>query len=108
MKVICLDDEKIILQGMIINCKKVEAITEVIGFNTFKQLTDYLKDNTADVIFCDINMPAFLIKRYSIPARDCVSSVVDDRAVQPVQLAAGALLHKFYSVAVAFDRLIAV
>ncbi|MBQ9520719.1 MAG: response regulator [Acholeplasmatales bacterium] len=57
MKVICLDDEKIILQGMIINCKKVEAITEVIGFNTFKQLTDYLKDNTADVIFSDINMP---------------------------------------------------
>ena len=44
MKVICLDDEKIILQGMISNCKKVESITEVIGFNNVKSLMDYLKD----------------------------------------------------------------
>ena len=36
MKVICLDDEKIILQGMIMNCKKVDKIDEVIGFNNFK------------------------------------------------------------------------
>lgn len=57
MKVICLDDEKIILQGMIINCKKVEAITEVIGFNNAKSLMEYLENNTADVIFSDINMP---------------------------------------------------
>lgn len=57
MKVICLDDEKIILQGMINNCKKIEAITEVIGFNNFKSLVEYLNNNTADVIFSDINMP---------------------------------------------------
>lgn len=57
MKVICLDDEKIILQGMIINCKKIDKISEVIGFNNFNALKEYLKDNTADVIFSDINMP---------------------------------------------------
>ena len=57
MKVICIDDEKIILQGMIVNCKKVEKITEVIGFSRFSDLVDYLKNDTADVIFSDINMP---------------------------------------------------
>lgn len=57
MKVICLDDEKIILQGMILNCEKVDAITEVVGFSNAKALMDYLKDNTANVIFSDINMP---------------------------------------------------
>ena len=57
MKVICLDDEKIILQGMLMNCKRVKAIDEVIGFNNFKDLIDYLKTNTCDVIFSDINMP---------------------------------------------------
>lgn len=57
MKVICLDDEKIILQGMVLNCKKVSAIDEVVGFTNFKDLEEYLKDNTADIIFSDINMP---------------------------------------------------
>lgn len=57
MKVICIDDEKIILKGMIANCKKVEAIDEVIGFNNVDDLKEYLKNNTADVIFSDINMP---------------------------------------------------
>jgi len=57
MKVICLDDEKIILQGMINNCKKIDKIDEVIGFNSFKALLEYLKDNTCDIIFSDINMP---------------------------------------------------
>ena len=44
MKVICLDDEKIILQGMVMNCKKVEKITEVVGFSNAKDLMEYLKD----------------------------------------------------------------
>ena len=57
MKVICLDDEKIILQGMILNCKKIDKITDVIGFSDFESLKEYLKNNTADVIFSDINMP---------------------------------------------------
>ena len=57
MKVICLDDEKIILQGMLMHCKKVAAIDEVIGFSNFKSLQEYLENNTADVIFSDINMP---------------------------------------------------
>ena len=57
MKVICLDDEKIILQGMMLNCSKVEEITDVVGFSDFESLKEYLKNNTADVIFSDINMP---------------------------------------------------
>jgi two-component SAPR family response regulator len=57
MKVVCLDDEKIILQDMIMNCKKVEKIDEVVGFNNFNALVEYLKNNTCDVIFSDINMP---------------------------------------------------
>lgn len=57
MKVICLDDEKIILAGLVANCKKIEAITSVVGFSNTKDLMEYLKDNTADVIFSDINMP---------------------------------------------------
>ena len=57
MKVICLDDEKIILRGMILNCRKVKTIDDVVGFASFSELKEYLKDNTADVIFSDINMP---------------------------------------------------
>lgn len=57
MKVLCLDDEKIILAGLVANCKKIEKITDVIGFNRIKDLMEYLENDTADVIFLDINMP---------------------------------------------------
>jgi len=57
MKVICVDDEKIILAGIVANCKKISMIDEVVSFNTAEELIEYLEYETADIIFSDINMP---------------------------------------------------
>lgn len=56
MKIICVDDEKIALQSILLSLEEIPAVTEKIGFNTPAKCLEYLEDNTADVAFSDINM----------------------------------------------------
>lgn len=57
MKVICVDDEKIMLDGIMMTCREIPEIDEVIGFRKPMEALDYVGKNEADIIFLDIDMP---------------------------------------------------
>ena len=57
MKVICVDDEKIMLEGIVMLCKEIPIIDEVVGFRKPLEALDYIADNDADLILLDIDMP---------------------------------------------------
>lgn len=56
MKIICVDDEKIALESILFSLNKIPSVKETLGFNKPNLCLDYLKENTADVAFLDINM----------------------------------------------------
>lgn len=57
MKVVCVDDEKIMLDGIMKTCREIPEIDEVIGFRKPMEALDYVQKNEADIIFLDIDMP---------------------------------------------------
>ncbi len=57
MKVICIDDEYLILQRTVSILRRFEQVESVEGFLGSEDALEYLKDNSADVAFLDINMP---------------------------------------------------
>lgn len=56
MKIVCVDDEKLALEGMMSSIKKVEPDAEVNGFLTPREAMEFLKNNSVDVAFLDIEM----------------------------------------------------
>lgn len=61
MKVICVDDEKIALQGLLEDLEEIPEITERTGFNHPMEALEFLKNDETgsdiDLAFLDINMP---------------------------------------------------
>ena len=57
MKAICVDDEILALELLLLNCSKIEEITSVEGFRSAAEAICYAKDHTFDIAFCDIDMP---------------------------------------------------
>ncbi len=57
MNVICVDDERMILQHTVDMCRGLPRVTDVKGFHTAKETLEYLKNHTADIAILDINMP---------------------------------------------------
>lgn len=57
MKIICVDDEQLVLGLTISLCRELEQITEVKGFTKAGDALSYLKEHTADIALLDINMP---------------------------------------------------
>ena len=57
MKVICVDDEKIILDDNISQVKELEKIDEVEGATSAIKALDYVKYSGADIALLDIDMP---------------------------------------------------
>lgn len=57
MKVICVDDESLVLKLMVSLCRELTQITEVEGFSSGEDALDYLKRNPVDIALLDINMP---------------------------------------------------
>ena len=57
MKIICVDDEELVLNLVVYLCEKMPQISDVRGFTSSLQALDYLKDNQADIAFLDIDMP---------------------------------------------------
>ena len=57
MKVICVDDEVLALNLLLLNCSKIEEISSVKGFSSPAEALDYAASNAVDVAFCDIDMP---------------------------------------------------
>ncbi len=57
MKIICVDDEELVLNLVVYLCEKIPQISDVKGFTSSLKALDYLKDNQADIAFLDIDMP---------------------------------------------------
>lgn len=54
--VICVDDENIILQGIVSMIKENPLIKDVAGFTLAKSAIDYVKNNSVDIAFLDVEM----------------------------------------------------
>ncbi|MBO7519317.1 MAG: response regulator, partial [Clostridia bacterium] len=58
MKVICVDDERLIMDDTVRMCLEIPEISEAKGFVSGEEALDYLKSNDVDVALLDIDMPA--------------------------------------------------
>ena len=57
MKIICVDDEELVLQLTVSLCKELPEVEDVQGFSKAKDALKYLKTNPADIALLDIDMP---------------------------------------------------
>ena len=57
MKIVCVDDEKLVLDLVVRLCRQMPQISEVEGFTGSIKALEYLKNNTADIALLDIDMP---------------------------------------------------
>lgn len=57
MKIVCVDDEKLVLDLVVRLCRQMPQISEVEGFTGSMEALEYLKNNTADIALLDIDMP---------------------------------------------------
>ncbi len=57
MNIVCIDDEKLILDNTVIMCKDMKETDEVSGFTNPYKALDYIRENTVDIALVDINMP---------------------------------------------------
>ena len=60
MRIIAVDDEPLGLELLALSIKKAAPEAEVVSFGAPQEVLDYLKDNDADVLFTDIQMPGML------------------------------------------------
>lgn len=57
MKVICVDDEELVLGLVIHLCKLIPQISDVKGFTSPLEALEYIKSNEVNAAFLDIDMP---------------------------------------------------
>ena len=57
MKIICVDDEHIVLNHTVLLCKSLDSKPEVSGFTKAKEALDYVKEQGVDIAILDIDMP---------------------------------------------------
>lgn len=57
MKLICVDDEKIMLEGMLMICESISVVDSAVGFRQGRKALEYIKENAIDVAILDIDMP---------------------------------------------------
>lgn len=57
MKVIYVDDEKVLLENFALTVKDLSRIDELHTFNKSKEALNFVKENPVDVAFLDIEMP---------------------------------------------------
>lgn len=57
MKIICVDDEELVLNLVVNKCNELEEVSEVEGFSNPLNAIKYLKSSEADIAILDIDMP---------------------------------------------------
>ena len=57
MRIICIDDEKLILELTVSMCRELPQKPEAEGFNNAKDALEYLRCHKVDIAIMDINMP---------------------------------------------------
>lgn len=56
MNVVCVDDEKILMENTISMCLDIPNITDVKGFTSSKEMLEWLNENSVDIALIDIEM----------------------------------------------------
>lgn len=56
MKLVCIDDEKLIVDLTVSLCKEIPDVEDVKGFSHVNDALDFIKNNHVDVAISDINM----------------------------------------------------
>ena len=57
MKIICVDDERLLMEDTVAMCQKMEQVDTAIGFTRPEDALRHLEENRADVALLDIDMP---------------------------------------------------
>ena len=57
MKIICVDDERLVLELIVYMCRKHPQVSEADGFRKAEDALGYLRQNRADIALLDINLP---------------------------------------------------
>lgn len=57
MRIICVDDEELVLNLVVYLCEQLPDIDEVKGFSDSTDALNWLRDNDADLAILDIDMP---------------------------------------------------
>ncbi len=57
MRLICVDDEPLVLDYTMSLCRELDYDPDVVGFESGKEALSYLEDNECDIAILDINMP---------------------------------------------------
>lgn len=57
MRIICVDDEALVLQLTASLCRKLPQVDEVEAFDSAQAALDWIKENDADIALLDIDMP---------------------------------------------------
>lgn len=57
MKIICVDDERLVLELTVSMCRKLAQVTEAEGFQRSVDALAWLRIHTVDIAILDINMP---------------------------------------------------
>ena len=57
LKVMCVDDEKLMLQHLISLCEKTADVDEIHGFDRAKKALSWVKEHSCDLALLDISLP---------------------------------------------------
>ena len=57
LKVLCVDDEKLMLQYLVSLCEKTADVDEIHGFDRAQKALSWMKDHSCDLALLDISMP---------------------------------------------------
>lgn len=57
MNVICVDDEKYVLQDLVQKCQEISLIDNVSGFRKSQLALNFMKTSSVQIAFLDIDMP---------------------------------------------------
>lgn len=57
MRVICVDDERILMQDTVAMCRELPGVSDVRGFTRATEALEWIKNNPVDLALLDIDMP---------------------------------------------------